>query len=35
MQSYLMDKVTRQASLANRVQNPQLTGDANSTLVGR
>ncbi len=35
MHSYLMDNVTRQASLANRVQNPQLSGDANRVLVGR
>jgi hypothetical protein len=35
MHSYLMDNVTRQASLANRIQNPQLTGDANRVLVGR
>ena len=35
MHSYLMDKVTRQASLANRVQSPQLAGDANRVLVGR
>ncbi len=35
MHSYLMDNVTRQASLANRVQQPQLTGDTNRVLVGR
>ena len=35
MHSYLMDNVTRQASLANRVQNPQLTGDANRVLIGK
>ena len=35
MHSYLMDNVTRQASLANRVQQPQLVGDANRVLVGR
>jgi uncharacterized caspase-like protein len=35
MQSYLMDNVVRQASLSNRVQQPQLIGDANRVLVGR
>jgi len=35
MQSYLMDNVLRQASLSNRVQQPQLTGDTNRVLVGR
>ncbi len=35
MHSYLMDNVTRQASLANRVQQPQLSGDANRVLVGK
>ena len=35
MHSYLMDNVTRQASLANRVQQPQLSGDANKVLVGK
>ncbi len=35
MHSYLMDNVTRQASLANRVQNPQFAGDANRVLVGK
>jgi hypothetical protein len=35
MHSYLMDNVARQASLANRVQQPQLIGDANRVLVGR
>ncbi len=35
MHSYLLDNVTRQASLANRVQQPQLVGDANRVLVGR
>jgi hypothetical protein len=35
MHSYLMDNVTRQASLVNRVQQPQLAGDANRVLVGR
>lgn len=35
MQSYLMDNVVRQASLSNRVQQPQLTGDANRILMGK
>ena len=35
MHSYLIDNVTRQASLANRVQQPQLSGDANRVLVGK
>ena len=35
MQSYLMDNVVRQASLSNRVQQPQLTGDTNRILVGK
>ncbi len=35
MHSYLLENVTRQASLVNRVQQPQLTGDANRVLVGR
>jgi uncharacterized caspase-like protein len=35
MHGYLMDNVARQASLANRVQQPQLTGDANRVLVGK
>ncbi len=35
MHSYLLDNVTRQASLANRVQHPQLAGDANRVLVGQ
>ena len=35
MHTYLMDNVTRQASLANRVQQPQLSGDANRVLIGR
>jgi hypothetical protein len=35
MQGYLMDNVVRQASLSNRVQQPQLTGDINRVLVGR
>ena len=35
MQGYLMDNVARQASLSNRVQQPQLTGDTNRVLVGK
>ena len=35
MHGYLMDNVVRQASFANRVQQPQLTGDPNKVLVGR
>ncbi len=35
MQAYLTENVAKQASLANRVQQPQLTGDANRVLVGR
>ncbi len=35
MHGYLMDNVARQASLANRVQTPQLSGDANRVLVGK
>jgi uncharacterized caspase-like protein len=35
MHMYLADNVTRQASLANRVQQPQLAGDANRVLIGR
>jgi hypothetical protein len=35
MQAYLTDNVAKQASLANRVQQPQLSGDANRVLVGR
>jgi len=35
MHGYLLENVARQASLANRVQQPQLTGDANRVLVGR
>lgn len=35
MHSYLMDKVVRQASLSNRVQQPQLSGDTNRVLVGK
>jgi hypothetical protein len=35
MHGYLTDNVARQASLSNRVQQPQLTGDASRVLVGR
>ena len=35
MHSYLMDNVVRQASLSNRVQQPQLTGNREKILVGR
>jgi hypothetical protein len=35
MHAYLTENVARQASLANRVQQPQLTGDANRVLVGK
>ncbi len=35
MHGYLIENVARQASLANRVQQPQLTGDVNRVLVGR
>jgi hypothetical protein len=35
MQGYLVENVAKQASLANRVQQPQLAGDANRILVGR
>lgn len=35
MQAYLMDNVARQASLASRVQQPQLNGDSNRVLVGK
>jgi len=35
MHTYLIENVTRQASLANRVQQPQLSGDANRVLVGK
>ena len=35
MQAYLTENVAKQASIANRVQQPQLTGDANRVLVGR
>ncbi len=35
MHTYLTENVAKQASIANRVQQPQLTGDANRVLVGR
>lgn len=35
MHNFLTENVAKQASLANRVQNPQLTGDVNRVLVGR
>ncbi len=35
MHTYLSENVAKQASLANRVQNPQLAGDANRVLVGK
>ena len=35
MQAYLLEQVTRQAGIQNRVQQPQLIGDANRVLVGR
>lgn len=35
MQDYLSDKVARQAMTLNRIQQPQLIGDANRVLVGR
>ena len=35
MHAYLTENVAKQASLANRVQQPQLTGDANRVLVGK
>jgi hypothetical protein len=35
MHTYLTENVAKQASLANRVQQPQLSGDANRVLVGR
>ena len=35
MQAYLTENVVKQASLANRVQQPQLVGDANRVLVGK
>jgi hypothetical protein len=33
MHGYLLENVAKQASLANRVQQPQLTGDANRVLI--
>jgi uncharacterized caspase-like protein len=35
MQAYLAENVARQAGMQNRVQQPQLIGDANRVLVGR
>ena len=35
MHAYLAENVAKQASLNNRVQQPQFTGDANRVLVGR
>ena len=35
MHAYLTENVAKQASLTNRVQQPQLTGDANRVLVGK
>ena len=35
LHNYLYENVTRQASLSNRKQQPQLSGDANRVLVGR
>jgi hypothetical protein len=35
MQAYLLEQVSRQAGMQNRVQQPQLIGDANRVLVGR
>ncbi len=35
MHAYLTENVARQASLANRVQNPQLNGDVNRVLIGK
>jgi uncharacterized caspase-like protein len=35
MQTYLLEQVTRQAGMQNRVQQPQLIGDVNRVLVGR
>jgi len=35
MQGYLVENVAKQASLANRVQQPQLAGDVNRVLVGK
>ena len=35
MQAYLTENVARQAGMQNRVQQPQLIGDANRVLVGR
>lgn len=35
MQAYLLEQVSRQAGMQNRVQQPQLIGDVNRILVGR
>ena len=35
MHTYLTENVARQASLVNRVQQPQLSGDANRVLIGK
>jgi uncharacterized caspase-like protein len=35
MQAYLLEQVTRQAGMQNRIQQPQLIGDSNRVLVGR
>lgn len=35
MQAYLLEQVSRQAGMQNRVQQPQLIGDANRVLVGK
>jgi hypothetical protein len=35
MQAYLAENVSRQAGMQNRVQQPQLIGDANKVLMGR
>ena len=35
MQAYLLEQVSRQAGMQNRIQQPQLIGEANRVLVGR
>ena len=35
LQDYLLDNVMKQASIMNRVQQPQLTGDINKVFIGR
>ena len=35
MQSYLLEQVTRQAGMQNRIQQPQLIGYVNRVLVGK